>query len=196
MSGSNSDSDSLSLSMDCQSTSSDCFSDTNEETIARPYLFEPDASDSENGDQSCSSRLQEEDRLVSTYWCSCDTCETQPTIEECCCCHEQAAVREKMEEHEDQISCITDHPGFEQVCLSVYALQTAYYHYRQEYGRGEIQDIHKKYRYTAYRQFVRWCWQFLGRKVRVVIPSCIVNKIRGRFPSPEYAGFKYPQLDK
>lgn len=33
---------------------------------------------------------------------------------------------------------------------------------------------------------------WLGRRVRVVLPSCAVNKIRTTFPSATYAGFKYP----
>ncbi len=50
----------------------------------------------------------------------------------------------------------------------------------------------RKYRYYAYRQFVRWAWQFLGKKIRVPIPSCVVIRIRERFPreyDEEYMGF-------
>ena len=32
------------------------------------------------------------------------------------------------------VQCITDHPGFEAVCLNVWVLQTAYFQLRQEYG--------------------------------------------------------------
>ena len=41
---------------------------------------------------------------------------------------------------------------------------------------------YRKYRYTAYRQLVRWCWGMLGRNIRVPLPSCCVHKIRGHFP--------------
>ncbi|KAG1653158.1 hypothetical protein GQR58_025784 [Nymphon striatum] len=44
----------------------------------------------------------------------------------------------------------------------------------------------KKYRYVAYRQFVRWCWGFLGKNIRVVIPSCAVTAIRNAFQSDTY----------
>ena len=45
----------------------------------------------------------------------------------------------------------------------------------------------------AYSQFISWVrrGQHLGKKSRVVIPSCVVTKIRGAFPSKEwdYEGF-------
>ncbi|XP_078580082.1 uncharacterized protein LOC144864146 [Branchiostoma floridae x Branchiostoma japonicum] len=47
---------------------------------------------------------------------------------------------------------------------------------------------------NAYRQLVRWCWGWLGAKIRV-IPACAVNKIRETLPSEEFIGFKYPPLD-
>ena len=50
-------------------------------------------------------------------------------------------------------------------------------------------------RYTAYRQFVRWCWHFLGKEVRVVIPSCAVVKIRTAFPDENYTGFHQADSD-
>ena len=32
------------------------------------------------------------------------------------------------------MKCITNHPGFCNVCLDIWVLQTAYYVYRQHYG--------------------------------------------------------------
>ena len=52
----------------------------------------------------------------------------------------------------------------------------------------------RQYRFMAYRQLTAWCWGWLGKNIRVVLPSCAVNKIRSSFPSVAYAGFKYPQL--
>ena len=57
--------------------------------------------------------------------------------------------------------------------------------------------VSRKFRYIAYRQLVRWCWGYLGRKVRVALPSCAVNKIRQRFPADfgtSYTGLKPPNL--
>lgn len=53
----------------------------------------------------------------------------------------------------------------------------------------------RRNRYTAYRQFVRWCWHFLGKEVRVVLPSCVVDSIRKAFPSQDYTGFHQADSD-
>ena len=50
----------------------------------------------------------------------------------------------------------------------------------------------RRYRFTAYRQLTRWCWGWLGREIRVVLPSCAVKKIRNTFPSSSYTGFSLP----
>ncbi|KAG0719462.1 hypothetical protein GWK47_050419 [Chionoecetes opilio] len=82
--------------------------------------------------------------------------------------------------------CITVHPGFPGVCLF------------QPLGIGgclpDIQSHKWRYRYVAYRQFVRWIWRYLGRKIRVVIPACAVSAIRKEFDSDSYKGFKLPDI--
>ena len=35
------------------------------------------------------------------------------------------------------IRCMTEHPGFEAVCLNEYVLETAYYSYRQHHGQHD-----------------------------------------------------------
>ena len=44
----------------------------------------------------------------------------------------------------------------------------------------------------AYRSFVSWCWGFLGRRVRAVLPACVVLRIHSEFPDAEgqYVGFR------
>ena len=37
-------------------------------------------------------------------------------------------------------------------------------------------NYYRQYRFTSYRQLTRWCWGWLGRSVRVVLPSCAVRK--------------------
>ena len=117
------------------------------------------------------------------------------TETECVCCSEISQVVEK--KSSEGVECITQHPGFQSVCLNPWVLQTAYYSYRQQYGEsaveGAINEYVKhmcmlvcalciaftirKYRHVAYRQLTRWCWHWLGRSVRVVLPSCAVTKI-------------------
>ena len=50
-----------------------------------------------------------------------------------CCCSISEVVS-KMEET-GAASCITESEGFDAVCLNQWVLQTAYYQYRQSYGR-------------------------------------------------------------
>ena len=49
----------------------------------------------------------------------------------------------------------------------------------------------KKYRYTAYRQFTGLIHNKLGRGVRRIILSCVVNAIRNEFSEDNwiYGGF-------
>ena len=46
----------------------------------------------------------------------------------------------------------------------------------------------------AYNQYSAWIHhhEVLGRGNRVVIPACVISRIRGGFPSPkdDYTGFK------
>ena len=57
-----------------------------------------------------------------------------PTSRECVCCAEIDEVAEKMQEGPREVTCITEHEGFEAVCLNVWVLQAAYFQYRQHYG--------------------------------------------------------------
>ena len=55
----------------------------------------------------------------------------------------------------------------------------------------------RKFRYIAFRQLVRWFWGYLGKHVRVALPSCAVNKIRSTFLAEfgtSYTGLKPPSL--
>ena len=137
-------------------------------------------------------------------WCQCGNCVIMPIS------HEYICYVMKKEESASEISCITNHEGFESVCLKVWVLQAAYFSYRYHYGDAEEKNIHekathwcaifllrnfyfcRKYHFTAYQQLVGWCCWWLGQRVRVVLPSCAVNKIRKTsFSSTSYARFKY-----
>ena len=41
---------------------------------------------------------------------------------------------------ENPPTCITGHPGFHGVCLDMWVLQTAYFSFRQRYGRGAMNN--------------------------------------------------------
>ncbi|XP_050066073.1 P2X purinoceptor 7-like [Aphis gossypii] len=52
----------------------------------------------------------------------------------------------------------------------------------------------KAWRYICYKQFTLWVnsWMPIGRGNRVVIPACVVKKIRERYPEENglYIGFQ------
>uniref|UniRef100_A0A671XVP7 P2X purinoreceptor 7 intracellular domain-containing protein n=1 Tax=Sparus aurata TaxID=8175 RepID=A0A671XVP7_SPAAU len=91
-------------------------------------------------------------------------------------------------------ACVTVHPGFEPVALNPYCVQAVYGTYLQLFGQMEEPVLHSCYRHLAYRNFVRCCWGYLGRHIRVGIPSCAVTRIRQEFPENEgnYSGFQLP----
>ncbi|XP_006825802.1 uncharacterized protein LOC102802182 [Saccoglossus kowalevskii] len=159
-----------------------------------PYMCEPFCDDSSEGDNSeCSDEDHVTDRLENTDWCRCGNCRVMGTDKECVCCRDVVEVTNKMEGM--ACICITEYPRFNSVCLDVWVLQTANFYFRQHYGDRTEDEPNEQYKYTAYRQFVRWCLGYLGKDIRVVIPSCAVAKIRDEFQSAEYRGFKLPLLD-
>ena len=94
--------------------------------------------------------------------------------------------------------CITDNPVFLNICLNFWVLRLAWSQYRQQYGAKAFEGPeHKKHRHVACRQFVRWCWDILGKEIRVPLPSCVVSCIRAHFPPPGleedfvFEGFKF-----
>ena len=73
------------------------------------------------------------------------------TSAECICCNEIPNVLTKKQENNSSIKCITEHPGFEAVCLNVWVLQVAYFQYRQEHGAGSSPpSLHE---YVVYLSF-------------------------------------------
>ena len=64
-----------------------------------------------------------------------------PILKECVCCKEIQQVVDKMDEPTNmELDCITDHPGFQPVCLDEWVLETAHYQYAQQYGGRARQD--------------------------------------------------------
>ena len=124
----------------------------------------------------------------------------------CLCCKECEITMSKLPDNitlfgrEDHFHCITDHKGFQSVCLDPFVLQVAWQRYKQHYENGYEGPTHNKYRHIAYRQYVSWIHGYMGKHIRVVIPSCAVSCIRAHFPPPgdgehfEFVSFLFPDL--
>ena len=125
--------------------------------------------------------------------------------EECVCCHEIELVvykNDKVFLHEKPPTpyrCVTDKPGFHTVCLNRWVLQVAWLQYKQEHGSRAYQSPkHWIFWHVTYSQLVRWCWEVIGKDVRVVLPSCAVSCIRAHYPPPGdeddfvFVGFHFP----
>lgn len=57
---------------------------------------------------------------------------------ECVCCSEIDVIRQKLDEIEAEIKCITEHVGFLPVCLNVWVLQAGFFSYRHHYGTSDV----------------------------------------------------------
>ncbi|CAM4568707.1 unnamed protein product [Leuciscus chuanchicus] len=163
-----------------------------------PYQFEPE-SDPENADDQVDESeppLQARLQQNVSQWCRCENCNRMPSEVENVCCMEIPKVLRRMNQVSGPLKCMTHHPGFEPNCLNPYTLQNILNIYRADYGNLRRRTEEGRYRYLAHRSFVSWCWGYLGRKIRVVLPSCVVLRIQQEFPDPDgqFVGFR-PPLD-
>ncbi|XP_074544533.1 P2X purinoceptor 7 [Halichoeres trimaculatus] len=158
----------------------------------QPYLFEP--SEPETDSESDTDKAQPRSSQSPTEWCTCGECRAMPTEVENVCCKELNAVQNRCRELPEEPRCMTLHPGLEPVCLNIYSLQNALNIYQADHGPLEAKGRSVRARYLAYRSFVSWCWGYLGKDNRVVIPSCVVLRIQKEYPDEEeeYTGFKPP----
>ncbi|KAL3868176.1 hypothetical protein ACJMK2_041009 [Sinanodonta woodiana] len=159
----------------------------------QPYMYEPMTSQNQADDyislEPSDNDEDEEELLQNPSQCSYGNCIHMETPRENKCCRHKNIVDGKIEEN--GLQCITDHEGFVVNCLNRHVLETSYYEYLQENGPLEENElIQEVYRYLAYRRFVRWVYQRLGKNNRRILPSCVVTKIRTVFPPQQYCGFK------
>uniref|UniRef100_A0A667WXP1 P2X purinoreceptor 7 intracellular domain-containing protein n=1 Tax=Myripristis murdjan TaxID=586833 RepID=A0A667WXP1_9TELE len=127
------------------------------------------------------------ERVGNTTWCLCGHCTQMPTATESICCREvdvDHLVRD--------IECITLSRTYQMLCCEREVLEISMLSLREVRANTLERPINSSlFRLTAYRQFTLWTRGHLGRRNRIPIPSCVVNSIRSRFPSPEYHGFEY-----
>ncbi|XP_049274178.1 P2X purinoceptor 7-like [Rhipicephalus sanguineus] len=145
------------------------------------------------GDTPCQTTSARDEEPPSTAsrdlgddmgWCTCGLCVASANPEENVCCMELEEVFAKGNE-----DYITRHAYFPSICLNPGVLEAAYYAF-QELGVQIEGELHKKYRFVAYRLFTKWIWRRLGRGNRVVLPACVVARIRQEFPSAVYGSMR------
>ncbi|XP_041830022.1 uncharacterized protein LOC121632513 [Melanotaenia boesemani] len=174
-----------------------------------PYSFEPEATNRVTDNQQRRSLTGNRQQIQSwaaeniwrinqTAWCLCGHCQPMSSAEESICCREIPAIWSLVEDLHPQpegITCVGQHPGFSACCLNPWVLQVAYSAFKQEHGPLDLTQ-NEQFRYTAYRQMVRWAHGVLGRHVRKPLPACVVSAIRLAFPDEHgvYQGFRWPDL--
>ncbi|XP_057299383.1 P2X purinoceptor 7-like [Hydractinia symbiolongicarpus] len=128
--------------------------------------------------------------LAVSTWCKCGNCTLKPTEREL----------ESFDSYElSESGCIISYVNFAPIILLKENLWTALvgmHDCESSYLPPKDNVPNKAYRYAAYRQFTWWVHVRLGKSVRRVIPSCVVNKIQDTFPPPDniYTGFKDGRL--
>ncbi|XP_048742687.1 P2X purinoceptor 7-like [Ostrea edulis] len=157
----------------------------------QPYMFEPAAVPNPGDIPLASAEDSDEDpghKRSGTFWCECGLCQVMSSSAECVCCTEISVV----DQARGDLECITQHQTFKDNCLNTRVLEVSLYDYVQSEGPlDDNEPIHEVYRYIAYRRFVLWVWQKLGKGNRKILPACVVTTIRNAFPSEQYTGFKY-----
>ncbi|KAK7094512.1 hypothetical protein V1264_006065 [Littorina saxatilis] len=113
-------------------------------------------------------------------WCRCGHCVTMESQRERLCCG-----------REDE--CVTSTPTFFDLCMKPSVVEVCgVQNYGYTYHRSNPEFSNRKFRSAAYRFYTLWQWGSLGAKHRVVLPSCVVARIRWAFPDPNqsYTGYQ------
>uniref|UniRef100_A0A8C6NSQ6 P2X purinoreceptor 7 intracellular domain-containing protein n=1 Tax=Nothobranchius furzeri TaxID=105023 RepID=A0A8C6NSQ6_NOTFU len=117
-------------------------------------------------------------------WCVCSHCRDMPTDLEKKCCQKPPQT------------CISTVPHMEESILQNGVLRlarTLWNEFRAVYDDPDPGEDNRQFRHAAYRQFVAWQHGKPGGGRRVVIPSCVVWRIREKFrdPNSNYTAMDY-----
>lgn len=117
----------------------------------------------------------------------CSSCQNSLTVEE--------MILKYNEQNDEKISCITSHPGFDPICLNVYALEAAFHRHAIRWGHIPLSEtLEECYRYIACHSFAEWCWKRLGDDVQIHIPPCVSKKISKAFDPSVSKEIPLPEL--
>uniref|UniRef100_A0A8C5GJD6 P2X purinoreceptor 7 intracellular domain-containing protein n=1 Tax=Gouania willdenowi TaxID=441366 RepID=A0A8C5GJD6_GOUWI len=120
--------------------------------------------------------------IMQVVWCVCNNCRDMPTDVECKCCGQQPEA------------CISILPHMAAYILQEGHLRLASRIWNDVRGLDDLPnrgESSKQLHHAAYRQYVMWQYGALGRGNRLVIPSCVVWRIRDCFPDllGQYTGY-------
>ena len=122
-------------------------------------------------------------------WCFCGRCREMPLPEEQVCCQRRRTPG----------PCVTRTAAnaFRFYIIEREVLRLFIFARNDWFAFNDDPTNFDTLRHTAYRLFVLWKHGHLGAGRRVVIPSCVVWKIRGAFPSRDgvYTGFKLSRFN-
>lgn len=109
-----------------------------------------------------------------------------PTPEEEVCCRKRLRP--------GRCITITSAGAINQLILSRRALQLAVANHNDIFVLNDDHNSNATLRHMAYRLYVLWRFGYLGAGNRVIIPSCVIWKIRHTYPSADgqYTGFIRP----
>lgn len=149
------------------------FSPTLWNIVASPFKI----NEAGNDEVMAGTGLQEKSIEEPPIWCQCEFCRPMKKEEENVCC------QNAWKNHE--------HPLFDNHILTEHNLELAMQSNADFLNYPFDPANNSSWRYTAYRQYIIWVWGKLGYRNRKVVPSCVVWKIRDRFPDPtgNYTGF-------
>jgi hypothetical protein len=174
-------------------------SDSSFEGEALGFQFDPIMSE-ERRLEKAKERKERQELLAKRSepvekWCKCGNCVDGPPTENVCCVDDDYA---KLLIDSANITCITLHEGFEPTTLNMYVLDMVKRHLllivhdpeKKERLRSNNNDTKRHLAYVNFRNWV-CSGEKLGKGHRIVTPSCVVTKIRNKWPEESniYVGF-------
>ncbi|CAB4003761.1 Hypothetical predicted protein [Paramuricea clavata] len=191
--------------------SSDDGSSLEDDNAGLAYADEPLADDEwlQNYNRQERERLELQEKLERrldgsvemSEWCNCGNCDISllTNNRECHCCFELEGCGEAMNREEviqdlkaegvQNAKCVTQHPGFNSVCLQKWSLKMAADRYKtkdkSKYSQTSTENSFL--RSISYREFTRLIYGPLGNR-RIPLPACAYIAIRNTFPIMEKEG--------
>ena len=163
-----------------------------------PYGYEPERAISSSNEETESSEIEtssndatsenENDqlgRVGNKDWCKCGQYKRKIREIDSLCFTEVPAI---IEDKSEGKKCITLAHELQLMCLNKTILKNVLVglHETRRDPLENYKDLqNRSLRFAAYKQFIWWIFQHLGKGNRRVIPSCVVWSIRKLFPEAD-----------